>query len=308
MAEIVELTTNHTNVQRKHFLNSFHEFRIMEKMQRLFDEYKSQISNMNGVISEPDATALSLNIRNNLAFTANPLWEIMPNTTASTQHTSFKALLDNFKTEALKRTNGAEASEGKSYLEVMKESNKVFKDSFSQGDNLELTSITPDLGTNYTFLFQNNGGNLGVFTGGLCKVFEPDEEQGCLIECNATYTNDHAIELEIVTVGTCILYVRGTDNDNSYALKVDGTDSQLFVNEFGWAAENPKGSGIVAGDIIRLQIVGNDLTYWKNDIQELIKVKTNHLTGKAGIGMGNVMTSNENMNAVYKNVRAWDVS
>ena len=187
---------------------------------------------------------------------------------------------------------------------------ELFADSFSQGNNLGLPSITPDVGTDYSFLYQNNGGNLGVFTGGLCKVFEPDGEQGVLINCNATYSNDHAVELKVELAGDngqCVLFVRGTNNDSYYTVFADVSESLLFMNDFGLSPMGISGSGIKTGDIIRLQVKGDNISFWINDKKILSENDLNHATGKAGIGMGSIIFGGYQMDYIYKNVRIWDV-
>jgi hypothetical protein len=127
---------------------------------------------------------------------------------------------------------------------------------------------------------------------------------GVLYTADVTYSSaDYIAKITAVTADSgddpSILAVRIQDSSNMYAVKFNNTDCQLYKKTLGtWSTVGTAGAGVVDGSVVELKIEGTTLTFYDDGVSIKSATVSDHSSaGKAGVGMGAVITSGDDMSA-----------
>lgn len=184
----------------------------------------------------------------------------------------------------------------------------IFQDTFTEAFNTTLTSHTPDTGTSWSVLIQAFQGDETLHVRAIADDVEKESgslSDGVLYTADATYsTANYGAEMQMGLTDTGddyhIIAVRIQDSNNMYALEFN-TDRFLLYKKTtasGWQTiSSDLGSDIVAdNDVVRLEIGGSVIQALVNGVIKLQVTDTSHSSaGKAGYGIGSVITSGADM-------------
>ena len=174
----------------------------------------------------------------------------------------------------------------------------IFVDNFTGVDGTLLQNRTSASGHTCTLVFQDAAGNDFLLNASNQLIQQGGLNAGMIYSANGTYTSsNYFIQVNMVTLATdntdpIFLFVRQTDVDNMYAVRIGGQGGtntcQLYKKVTGtWTALGSAFNPPANGSIIKLEIIGSILTFY-DDGASLATATDTDLTsiGKAGLGAG----------------------
>jgi len=181
----------------------------------------------------------------------------------------------------------------------------IFEDLFTEDLDTTLANHTPDMGQLWEMVLQINSGLLQADeTDNMLVAENSGQGKGVLYVANVAngYLNpDYQAETLVVNGGNnkqvSILALRVIDQDNMYAAKFNSSGYSIFKKVSGiWTqlAASGAGGNVTDGSIVKFLVKGNVLSLFENyNLLTTVTDSSITLPGKAGIGMGAVITSTD---------------
>lgn len=198
-----------------------------------------------------------------------------------------------------------------------------FLDNFVEAVDTSLASHTPNTGTSWSVVFNDDATTVYEVVGGLGEAQQANSiaNTGVIYNANATYPSaNYEVQMTLVSqtsaAASTYLIVRMTDVDNLYAVRLSaeaGTGtSQLYKKVTGiWTALGSTFTTPAAGSVCKLQISGTTLKFF-DDTVEVASATDSDLsaTGKGGLAGGGgaeLVNANNDMN-VGTNIDTYSIT
>lgn len=176
-----------------------------------------------------------------------------------------------------------------------------FNDTFTVGADTLLDAHTPDTGTGWTKVWGTDAGAALEVKASIDQVSADTDiggaNKGAFYAADATYPSaNYYAQVTMVqgasqTTRPIFLFVRMTDANNLYAVRIAGTggnNSRLYKKVSGtWTALGSLFATPANGSVIKLEINGTTLTCYDDGVSvQSVTDSSISATGEAGLGMG----------------------
>lgn len=164
-----------------------------------------------------------------------------------------------------------------------------FYDTFTRADNTNITAggapSTPDIGALWTYVSNDNW---GISSG---KLYKTGTSVDSFLSANGGISDNFTIEITVSTLsgtqdwGLCFRRPSYSGASEGYFMHFDGSFMSFYrhTNAPSFTQLSTVAGTPIAGDIIKVKVIGNDFTAYKNEVQ-ILTANDSTYTGQ-GIGM-----------------------
>jgi hypothetical protein len=177
------------------------------------------------------------------------------------------------------------------------------QDLFSDSNGTLLENHTMNRGSGWTKLIDVGSGNININSNTLRDAGD-QSSAGELYQTDDTMPSaDYRVYVTMTTGDSSddynVLAGRIQDANNMYAVKFNNTDSKLYKKVGGtWTQLGSTGAGIADGSVVSLNLNGTSIAVLDDGV-DTVSVTDSSISGagKAGIGIGAVITSTDDYSA-----------
>lgn len=177
----------------------------------------------------------------------------------------------------------------------------IHQDSFVESaGSPSLDSHTPDVGTGWTFLIDNDASLEVDSIDDECQIDAGGNGKGCFYTADASYSDaDYFCQAKLVDAESGddvhVFGLRVTDANNGYFLRINATQHQWYKLVAGTPTQlATNGDNPASGETVKMQSDGTNHTSYIEGTKKLdFTDSAISATGKAGYGAGEVVVSGD---------------